>query len=48
MSLRVTVTGKVNANDSRSRSESESEEGVKSVAVDAKLGDLPLVRLKLW
>ena len=30
------------------RSESESEQGVKSDGVDAKLGDLPMVRLKGW
>ena len=48
MSLRVTVTGEVNPVDGGSRSESESEEGVQSVGVDAKLGDLPVVRLKGW
>ena len=46
MNLRVTVIGKVKDNDIRSRSESESEEGVKSLAVDAKPSDLPLARLK--
>ena len=46
MNLRVTVIGKVKDNDIRSRSESESEQGVKSLAVDAKPSDLPLVRLK--
>ena len=46
MSLRVTVIGKVKDNDIRSRSESESEQGVKSLAVDAKPSDLPLARLK--
>ena len=46
MILRVTVTGEVKCNDTRSRSESESEEGVKSVVVDAKPSDLPMVRLK--
>jgi hypothetical protein len=48
MSLRVTVTGKVKDVDVRIRSESESEQGVESVEVDAKLGDLPVVRLKGW
>ncbi len=46
MNLRVTVIGKVKDNDIRSRSESESEQGVKSLAVDAKPSDLPLARLK--
>ena len=48
MSLRVTVTGEVKIVDDRIRSESESEQGVESVGVDAKLGDLPLARLKVW
>jgi hypothetical protein len=48
MSLRVTVTGEVKVVDDRSRSESESEQGEESVGVDAKLGDLPLARLKVW
>ena len=48
MSLRVTFTGEVKDVDIRSRSESESEQGVQSVGVDAKLGDLPVVRLKGW
>jgi hypothetical protein len=48
MSLRVTVAGEVKYVDIRSRSESESEQGVESVGVDAKLGDLPMVRLKVW
>ena len=47
MSLRVTVTGKVNHLEVGSRSESESEQGAQSVGVDAKLCDLPLARLKL-
>ena len=46
MSLRVTLTGKVKSFKGRSRSESESEQGVQSVGVDAKLCDLPLVRMK--
>ena len=46
MNLRVTVAGEVKGHESRSRSESESEEGVESVAVDAKPSDLPLIRLK--
>ena len=33
--------------ESRNRSESESEQGVQSAGADAKLCDLPLVRLKL-
>jgi hypothetical protein len=48
MSLRVTVAGKVKCVDTRSRSESESEQGVQSAGVDAKLGDLPVARLKGW
>lgn len=48
MSLRVTVTGEVNRMDAGSRSESESEQGAESVGVDAKLGDLPVARLKGW
>ena len=47
MNLRVTVAGEAKSEDVRSRSESESEEGVESVAVDAKPSDLPLVRLKV-
>ena len=47
MNLRVTFSGKVKDLEIRSRSESESEEGVESVAVDAKPSDLPLVRLKV-
>lgn len=48
MSLRVTVTSKVKGVDARSRSESESEQGEQSGGVDAKLGDLPVVRLRWW
>jgi hypothetical protein len=48
MSLRVTVAGQIKCLETRSRSESESEQGVQSVAVDAKLGDLPMARLKGW
>ena len=48
MSLRVTVAGEVKRVDTRSRSESESEEGGQSAGVDAKLGDLPVARLKGW
>ena len=48
MSLRVTLAGEVKDVDIRSRSESESEQGAQSVGVDAKLGDLPVVRLKGW
>ena len=47
MSLRVILFGKVNHLKVRSRSESESEQGVQSEGVDAKLGDLPMSRLKL-
>ena len=46
MNLRVTVSGKVKGHETCSRSESESEEGVESVAVDAKPSDLPLARMK--
>ena len=46
MNLRVTFSGKVKDLEIRSRSESESEEGVESVAVDAKPSDLPLARMK--
>ena len=46
MNLRVTFSGKVKHLEMRSRSESESEEGVESVAVDAKPSDLPLARMK--
>ena len=44
MSLRVTVSGEVKG--TRSRSESESEQGVQSLAVDPKLSDLSMARLK--
>ena len=30
------------------RSESESEQGEQSAEVDAKLGDLPMTRVKFW
>ena len=46
MILRDAVTGEVNRNDARSRSESESEEGVQSVAADAKPSDLHMTRMK--
>ena len=48
MSLRVTLSGQINPVDRSSRSESESEEGAESGGVDAKLGDLPVARLKAW
>lgn len=48
MSLRVTLSGEVKYVDIRSRSESESEQGEQSGGVDAKLGDLPVVRLRWW
>ena len=48
MSLRVTLAGEVNDVNISSRSESESEQGEKSGGVDAKLGDLPVARLKGW
>ncbi len=41
------LIGEVKGLEVRSRSESESEEGVESVGADAKLCDLPLVRLKV-
>ena len=46
MNLRVAVTSEVKYFRYVSRSESESEEGVESVAVDAKPSDLPLARMK--
>ena len=46
MNLRVTVAGEVKEQEFRSRSESESEQGVESVAADAKPSDLPLARMK--
>ena len=46
MNLRVTVSGEVKWHEPRSRSESESEEGVESLAVDAKPSDLPMARLR--
>ncbi len=46
MSRRLTVTGKVKGLRVRSRSESESEQGVQSVAVDPKPGDLSMARVK--
>ncbi len=42
----MSCIGKVKDNDIRSRSEIESEQGVKSLAVDAKPCDLPLASLK--
>ena len=39
--------GEVKCQEARNRSESESEEGVESAEADAKLCDLPLVRLKV-
>ena len=47
MSLRVTIASEVKAWKRRSRRETESEEGEKFVVVDPKLGDLPMVRVKL-
>ena len=46
MNLRVAFAGKVKCDDTRIRSESESEQGVQSVAADAKPSDLPLARMK--
>ena len=46
MNLRVAVIGEVKRNYARSRSESESEQGVESLAADAKPSDLPVARLK--
>ena len=45
MSLRVTVCSKVK-DTLRSRSESKSEMGVKLYAVDPKLSDLSMARMK--
>ena len=42
----MVLSGQIKYVDVRSRSESESEEGAKSEGADAKLGDLPMVRLK--
>ena len=47
MSLRVTVSSQVKPYKGPGRSESESEQGVELEAVDAKRGDLPMVRLKV-
>ena len=44
MSRLVTLSGEVKHR--ASRSESESEQGVQSLGVDAKRGDLPLARVK--
>ena len=44
----MTVPGEVNPLEWGSRSESESEQGEQSGVVDAKLGDLPVVRLRWW
>ena len=46
MSQRVTFSGKVKPGDWRSRSESESEQGVQSLGVDPKPGDLSMARVK--
>ncbi len=46
MIRRLTVAGKVKEPGFRSRSESESEQGVQSVAVDPKPGDLSMTRVK--
>ena len=46
MNLRVAVSGEVKEHEFWSRSESESEQGVESVAADAKPSDLPLARMK--
>ena len=46
MNLRVTITSKVNRDDTGIRSESEPEKGVKLVGVDAKPSDLHLSRMK--
>ena len=47
MSLRVIVTSKVKSRQGTGRSESESEQGAELEAVDAKRGDLPMIRLKV-
>ena len=44
----MTLSGEVNPVDRGSRSESESEQGEQSAGVDAKLGDLPVARLRWW
>ena len=41
------MADKVKAVKGRSRSESESEQGAESGGVDAKLGELPMTRLKV-
>ena len=46
MNLRVTITSKVNREDTGIRSEGEPEEGVKLAEADAKPSDLHLSRLK--
>ena len=46
MNLRVTITSKVNREDTGIRSESEPEEGVKYVEADAKPSDLHMSRVK--
>ena len=46
MSLRVIVRSEVKALKCRSRRETESEQGVKLRAVDPKLSDLSMSRLK--
>ena len=45
MNLRVAVSGEVKEHEFRSRSESESEQGVQSVAADAKPSDLRVEKL---
>ena len=48
MGQRVMVASKVKSKKGWSRSESESEKGVKFVAVDPKLSDLSMTRVKRW
>ena len=45
MSRLVILSGEVKPKR-RSRSESESEQGVQSLGIDAKRGDLPMARVK--
>ena len=48
MSLRVTFTGKVKDFRSGAEAKASLNRALESVGVDAKPGDLPMDRLKLW
>ena len=48
MSLRVAVTGKVNPFRGGAEAKASLNRALKLVVVDAKPGDLPMGRLKLW